>query len=31
MYGKETIEKMKSIKKIFDPNFILGRGNIFKY
>ncbi len=30
MYGKENIEKMINLKKIFDPNFILGRGNIFK-
>ncbi len=30
MYGKETIGKMQELKKIFDPNMILGKGNIFK-
>ncbi|MCI1968827.1 FAD-binding oxidoreductase, partial [Clostridium luticellarii] len=29
MYGKDNIEKMKQIKKIFDPDFILNSGNIF--
>lgn len=30
MYGIENIEMMKKIKKTLDPNWILGRGNIFK-
>ncbi len=30
MYGKETIDKMIQLKRIFDPNMILGKGNIFK-
>jgi len=29
MYGTEGIDKMKSIKKLFDPDNLLGRGNIF--
>ena len=29
MYGQETVNKMLELKKAFDPNFILGRGNIF--
>ncbi len=29
MYGKEIIEKMKEIKSVFDPDFLLGRGNLF--
>jgi D-lactate dehydrogenase (cytochrome) len=29
MYSKEAIEKMKAIKKVFDPNNILNRGNLF--
>lgn len=29
MYGDDGIDKMKSIKKILDPNFILGRGTMF--
>jgi D-lactate dehydrogenase (cytochrome) len=29
MYGKETIKKMVQIKNALDPNWILGRGNIF--
>jgi len=29
MYGQETINKMFAIKKILDPNLILGRGNLF--
>ncbi len=29
MYGKENIKKMKEIKKILDPNLILGRGTLF--
>ncbi len=31
MYGEETIRKMIELKKKFDPNMILGRGNIFRY
>ena len=30
MYGEETVNKMLDLKKIFDPNLILGKGNIFK-
>jgi D-lactate dehydrogenase (cytochrome) len=30
MYGEEVIVKMKEIKKLLDPNWVLGRGNIFK-
>lgn len=30
MFGEETINKMKAIKKKLDPNFILGIGNVFK-
>ena len=30
MYGKETIEKMKKLKRIFDPNWILNIGNVFR-
>ena len=29
MYGEDGIKEMMRIKKTFDPNFILGRGNIF--
>ncbi len=29
MYGEKIISEMKAIKKIFDPKFILGRGNMF--
>ncbi len=29
MYGQGNINKMVELKKKFDPNFILGRGNIF--
>ncbi len=29
MYGQENINKMIKMKKALDPNFILGRGNIF--
>jgi D-lactate dehydrogenase (cytochrome) len=29
MYGEENIKKMLAVKKVFDPNLILGRGNIF--
>ncbi len=29
MYGKENIKKMTEIKKILDPNLILGRGTLF--
>ena len=30
MYGKRIIRKMAKLKKTFDPNMILGSGNIFK-
>ena len=30
MYGEENIKRMAEIKKILDPNFILGRGTLFK-
>ncbi len=30
MYGEENIKKMIEVKRALDPNFILGRGNIFK-
>lgn len=30
MYGEETVNKMIELKKVFDPNMILGKGNIFK-
>jgi D-lactate dehydrogenase (cytochrome) len=30
MYGEANIKKMFELKRILDPNFILGRGNIFK-
>lgn len=30
MYGEENINAMREIKKILDPNYILGVGNIFK-
>lgn len=29
MYGKESVEKMREIKRKLDPEMILGRGNIF--
>lgn len=29
MYGKENINAMREIKKVFDPNYIFGVGNIF--
>jgi D-lactate dehydrogenase (cytochrome) len=29
MYGKETVKKMAQIKNVLDPNWILGKGNIF--
>ncbi len=29
MFGKENIKKMAEIKKVFDPNLILGRGTLF--
>jgi D-lactate dehydrogenase (cytochrome) len=31
MYGEESIKKMRAVKKILDPNLILGRGNIFSF
>lgn len=30
MYGEETIRKMANLKKQFDPNLILGIGNLFE-
>ncbi len=30
MYGQEVVDKMFELKKAFDPNLILGRGNIVK-
>jgi D-lactate dehydrogenase (cytochrome) len=30
MYGEEIIKKMAELKKVLDPNMILGRGNIFR-
>lgn len=30
MFGERTVDQMKSIKKQFDPNYILGVGNIFR-
>jgi D-lactate dehydrogenase (cytochrome) len=30
MYGEKTIKKMAELKKVLDPNMILGPGNIFK-
>jgi D-lactate dehydrogenase (cytochrome) len=29
MYGEDNLKKMAEIKKVLDPNLILGRGNIF--
>jgi len=29
MYGEDNVNKMRSLKKILDPNYILGVGNIF--
>lgn len=29
MYGQQTVEAMKAIKKAFDPAMLLGRGNVF--
>jgi len=29
MAGDQSLDQLKAIKKIFDPNFILGKGNIF--
>ncbi len=31
MYGEENIHKMKEMKKVFDPEMILCRGNLFSY
>ncbi|CAG1021956.1 partial putative FAD-linked oxidoreductase, partial [Patescibacteria group bacterium] len=31
MYGEENIRKMAEVKKILDPNMILGVGNIFRF
>ena len=30
MYGEENIRKMAEVKRVLDPNLILGSGNIFK-
>ena len=29
MYGEAGVNEMQRVKKIFDPNFMLGRNNIF--
>jgi hypothetical protein len=29
MVGEESVVQLKAIKEIFDPKFILGKGNIF--
>ncbi len=29
MYGEENLKKMLAVKRTLDPNFILGKGNIF--
>ena len=29
-YGPQAVEEMKVVKRIFDPNFVLGRGNLFE-
>jgi D-lactate dehydrogenase (cytochrome) len=29
MVGEESVRQLKAIKEIFDPKFILGKGNIF--
>ena len=31
MCGEENVNKMRALKKVLDPNYILGVGNIFKY
>jgi D-lactate dehydrogenase (cytochrome) len=31
MYGQDGIEEMERVKRIFDPNYILGRDNIFSF
>lgn len=31
MYGEKNIKSMAGIKKLFDPNWILGKGNIFSF
>jgi D-lactate dehydrogenase (cytochrome) len=30
MYGQENVNKMRLLKKTFDPNYIFGVGNIFE-
>jgi len=30
MYGEEAVHEMIALKKVFDPNMILGRGNLFE-
>ena len=29
MYGPEGIEQMRAVKRLFDPEFLLNRGNLF--
>ena len=29
MYGPAAIEEMKRLKRVFDPQFLLNRGNLF--
>jgi D-lactate dehydrogenase (cytochrome) len=31
MYGRDGIKKMAEVKRALDPNFILGRGNMFNF
>ncbi len=31
MYGQEAVDQMRKLKKTFDPDGILGRGNLFPY
>jgi len=30
LYGEKGIAQMRKVKEALDPNFILGRGNIFE-
>lgn len=30
LFGEKAIEEMKAVKRVFDPNGILGRGNLFE-
>ncbi len=31
MYGRKGIEEMRSVKELFDPRYVLGRGNLFPF